>query len=244
MATQRIADWQRSDRRLFAAVAILFPILVLIGFGRTYYLSTLVGGPPVKSLLVHVHGALMTLWIALFVTQVFLIRAHQRALHKVLGWYGVALAGAMVVAGVLTAAAAGKYGSLSAPPEIPPLVFMAIPMTDLLMFVVFFGAAIYWRTRAAAHKRLMLMTVLNFLPPAIARIPIPAVRAAGPAVFFGVPTLLTIGLIVYDTRRTGSLNRIFLVAGVALIASYPLRIIVGGTGAWHAFAQWLTSWAA
>jgi len=150
MATQRIADWQRSDRRLFAAVAILFPILVLIGFGRTYYLSTLVGGPPVKSLLVHVHGALMTLWIALFVTQVFLIRAHQRALHKVLGWYGVALAGAMVVAGVLTAAAAGKYGSLSAPPEIPPLVFMAIPMTDLLMFVVFFGAAIYWRTRAAA----------------------------------------------------------------------------------------------
>ena len=53
---------------------------------------------------------------------------------------------------------------------------MIVPLFDLLMFVILFGAAVYYRRRPAAHKRLMLLTAVNFLPPTIARIPVAALQ--------------------------------------------------------------------
>jgi hypothetical protein len=235
---------QEWDRRLFRVVSILFPLVVLAGFARTYYLSMLLGGPPVKSLLVHAHGAVMTLWIGLFVTQVFLMRAGFRRRHMALGMYGIGLATAVVIVGFFTAVSAAKYGFAAAPPDVPPLVFLVMPLTDLVMFVGLFAAAISFRRRPADHKRLMLLTVINFLPPALARLPHPAVQAAGPVVFFGVPAVLTILLVTSDRFKTGVWNRVFLIGGLALVLSFPLRIVLGNSRLWLAFSQWVTSWAA
>ena len=51
------------DRRLFAVATIAFILIVLAGFARTYYLKPYFGGPPLPSLMVHVHGLLMTVWV-------------------------------------------------------------------------------------------------------------------------------------------------------------------------------------
>ena len=237
-------DWRRSDRRLFLAAAILFPIIVLIGFGPTYYLRFAFNSPPIPSMLVHLHGILMTAWVAFFIAQVLLIRTKRQKVHMNLGILGVALAILIIVVGFFTAATAAKFGAASAPPDIPPLAFLIVPMVDLVMFAGLFGAAIYYRTRPATHKRLMLLTAINFLPPAVARIPVEAFQSFGPLFFFGVPTVLAIGLLIYDTWRNRKLNKPFLVGAVALIASYPLRIMISTTGAWISFAAWVTSWAA
>ena len=61
------------DRRLYFAISILFPALVLLGFARTYYLKGLFATPPLPSGLVHLHGLVMTAWVALFVVQVRLV---------------------------------------------------------------------------------------------------------------------------------------------------------------------------
>jgi hypothetical protein len=90
----------------------------------------------------------------------------------------------------------------------------------------------------------MLLTVINFLPPALARIPLASIAAAGPLFFFGVPTALALGLVIYDTWRHRKLNRVFLAGALILVVSYPLRIIISGTDAWMRFAAWVTSWAA
>ncbi len=237
-------DWRRSDRRIYLAAAILFPIIVLIGFGPTYYLRFAFERPPVPSLLVHVHGILMTTWVAFFVAQVLLIRTKRQKVHMNLGMLGIALAILVVVVGFFTAAASAKFGSAAAPPDVSPLVFLLVPMVDLLMFAVLFGGAIYYRKRPASHKRLMLLTVLNFLPPAVGRIPVDALLSAGPLFFFGVPSVLAIGLLVYDTWRNRKLNVPFLVGALVLIASFPLRIVISETSAWMSFAVWVTSWAA
>jgi hypothetical protein len=236
-------DWRQSDRRLFAAVALLFPLIVFIGFARTCYLKAAFGSPPVPSLLVHVHGLVMTAWVFYFVAQVWLIRSNRARVHMRAGMLGIALAIVVLVVGFFTAAAAA-FGSASAPPDIPPLSFMIVPMTDLVMFAGLFGAAIYYRKRPAHHKRLMLLTVINFIPPAIARIPIESLQAAGPLFFFGVPAAMILGLLVYDTWRNRKLNRVFLIGSIALIASYPIRLMLMGTSAWTSFATWITSWAA
>ena len=43
-----------SERRFFALAAAVFPLLILLGFGRTYYLKGFFQSPPVPSQLVHV----------------------------------------------------------------------------------------------------------------------------------------------------------------------------------------------
>jgi hypothetical protein len=95
----------------------------------------------------------------------------------------------------------------------------------------------------ANHKRQMLLTVINF-PARHRRLPTESLQAFGPLYFFGVPTVLTIGLLVYDTWHNKKLNKVFLIGGLILIASYPLRMALMGTDAWVSFATWVTSWAA
>jgi hypothetical protein len=90
---------------------------------------------------------------------------------------------------------------------------------------------------------LMLLAVINLLPPAIARLPIPGLAALGPLFFFGLPTLLALIALGYDRWQSGSFNRVFVIGTVLLIASYPIRMLVAGTDAWMRFAQWLTTFA-
>lgn len=244
MAANPPLDWRSSDRRLYLAAAIIFPLLVLIGFGRTYYFKMLAGTPALPSMLVHIHGLIMTAWVVLFITQITLIRTKNAKVHMKMGVLGVVLAILIVVVGFFTAAAAGKYGSAASPPDIPPKSFLVVPIFDLLMFTGLFGAAFYYRKKFATHKRLMLLTAINFLPPALGRIPIPSVLALGPLVFFGVPAVLTIGAFIYDWRHNGKVNRPFLIGGILLILSYPFRMMIMGTAPWLAFADWITTWAA
>ncbi len=241
MAVNNIPDRRIITRRFFLGIAIFFPLIVLAGFAKTYYLRGFLGGPAVPSMLVHLHGVVMTAWILLFVTQVWLISSRRIKLHQRLGMASIALAVLLVIVGILTAINAAKNGSNSAPPDIPPLSFLVVPVFDMLLFATFFGAAIYYRRQPANHKRLMLLTVLNFLPPAIGRLPFAVVAAAGPLAFFGVPDLLAIIFIAIDTWRHGKLNKVFALGALLMIISHPLRLIISGTDIWLRFAAWLTS---
>ena len=242
-AMDHAAAQRLSERRLFLATAILFVLVVLAGFARTYYLKGVFGTPPLASLLVHAHGLIMSAWVILVVTQVWLIRSHNVALHQKLGRAGVWLAALVVVAGFFTAISAAKNGSASFPPSIPALAFLAVPMFDLVMMVILVGGAIYYRRQPANHKRLMLLAVINLLPPAIARVPIPSLAMLGPLFFFGLPTLLALFAVGYDRWQSGSFNRVFVIGTFLLIASYPVRLMIAGTDAWMRFAQWLTTFA-
>ncbi|HKX83357.1 MAG TPA: hypothetical protein VJL58_03970 [Pyrinomonadaceae bacterium] len=232
------------EHRFYILAAILFPLIVLIGFARTYYLRGFFNAPPLSSLLVHMHGVVMTAWVGLFITQVWFISSKRIKTHQSLGMLGIALGILVIVIGFFTAVAAAKYGTSSAPPDIPPLTFMIVPMTDLLMFAIFLGGAIYFRKKPANHKRLMLLTAINFVPPAIARIPLDALQSLGPLWFFGFPTVVVILALIYDTWYNRRLNNVFLAGGLLLIVSYPLRLVFGATEAWTSFAGWLTTWAA
>lgn len=227
------------DRRLFAAAAILFPLTVLVGFAPTYYLKGLFGGPPLQSWLLHAHGLLMSAWVTLFVTQVWFISSKRVRLHRRLGYAGIGLGLLILPVGLITALRAAKYSSTFAPPGISPLAFIVVPAFDLLMFAGLFGAAIYYRRQPSTHKRLMLLTAINFLPPAIARISIPALTATGPLWFFGFPAVLALLCVVWDAWHNGRLNRVFLVGTAALIASYVVRLAIMGTEGWMQVAQWL-----
>jgi hypothetical protein len=243
MAVSETAILRLREKRVYLIAAILFPLVVLLGFGRTYYLKEFTGAPPLSSYLVQIHGALMTAWVILFVAQVFLIRTKNIKVHQKLGMFSIGLGVLIVVSGFFTAIAAAKNGAASSPPGIPRLAFLVVPLFDLVMFVILFGAAIYYRKRAANHKRLMLLTAINFLPPAIARFPIPGWLALGPIMFFGIPTLILIFALTYDRLANGKFNKVFVYGSLILFISYPLRLMISGTDAWMAFAAWLTTFS-
>jgi hypothetical protein len=229
------------DRRLFMAAAIAFPLVVLAGFGRTYYFKGYFDVPPLASALVHIHGLLMTTWVALFMAQVWFISSKRVRVHQRLGYGGIGLAILIVAAGYVTALRAAKYGAASTPPGVSPMAFLIVPLFDLLMFAILFGAAVYYRKKPAAHKSLMLLTAVNFLPPAVARIPIAALQALGPLWFFGFPTVVALVCLGLESWRYRRLNRVFLVGTLLLVASYILRLMIMGTSTWMEIAMSLTS---
>src|SRR5258707_11724402 len=74
-----------SDRGLFLTAAILFPLLVLVGYFKSYYFSAFFDVRPVANALVHVHAVVMTLWVVYFTTQIALIRSKNVKLHMTMG---------------------------------------------------------------------------------------------------------------------------------------------------------------
>lgn len=241
MAMNETFDARRFDRRLFAAVAIAFPLIILIGFAPTYYLKFAFETAPLPSLLVHLHGLFMTVWIALFIVQVFLISSKRIKVHQRLGIFGLILAPLVMIVGWMTGIAAAARGS--APPGIPPLSFLIVPFGDMVVFAILFAGAIYYRRNPANHKRLMLLTVLNFLPPALGRFPAP-MPADSPLFFFGVPDGLAIIFLIFDTWKNRKVNKVFLAGTLLLIASHVIRLAAAGTDIWLRLAAWLTSWSA
>jgi hypothetical protein len=62
------------ERRLYTWAALVAVLIVFAGFARSYYLKGAFGSPDLAPL-VHLHGLVMTAWIALFFVQVRLVAA-------------------------------------------------------------------------------------------------------------------------------------------------------------------------
>ena len=229
------------DRRIFTAAAVLFPMIVFAGFARTYYLKGFFATPPLSTVLVHIHGILMSAWVLLFVSQVWLVSSNRVRTHQRMGFAGIAIAIALLLVGFFISVRAAKFGAVSSPPNIPRLAFLLIPLTDLFVFATFFGAAIFLRKKPAEHKRLMLLTAMCFIPPAIARIPIPSLQAMGPIWFLGFPTILILAVLAVDAWHNKRVNKVFLIGTLFLIASFVLRLMLMGTDTWMSIAQWLVT---
>lgn len=240
MAINDTATRRAFERSFFLAIAIVFPLIVLIGFGPTYYLKPLFPSPPIPRAVIHLHGLLMTAWVVLFILQVFLIRTTKIKVHQRLGLLSIILGLAIIPTGLVTAVLAAKYGAVSTPPGADRLEFMIVPFFDMIVFPALFGAALYYRRNAANHKRLMLLTVINFIPAALARFPLGLTEAYGPFWFFGVPDLLAVIFLIVDTWRNRKLNVAFLVGTIFLIVMQWVRLPLSTTPAWHSFAAWVT----
>lgn len=220
-----------ADRRLFLWAAILFPVLVVAGYFQTYYFNAFFPDMPrIANMLVHAHGITMSLWVAYFVMQVALIRTKNVKLHMTLGLVGVALAAIVVVVGLVTAYDSNLVRQV-APPGLDPRKFFIIPVGDMALFVLFFAGAVYYRKRPAEHKTLMLMTAINFLPPALGRMPI-FPQETLILWLFGLSTAIAVACLIWHSRKHGKINRVFLLAVIIFVVNLPLRLAFAETQVW------------
>jgi hypothetical protein len=235
LPTESPVTRRSSDRLLYGGVGAAIAAVAFLGFARTYFLKPFFGTPALPPL-VHLHGILMTLWIVFFIVQTRLVAARRVDLHRRLGMTGAGLAALIVGVGVATSIDAARRGVTAGP---PPLVFLILPLSVVVVFALFVAAAILRRRRSDIHKRLMALASVSILTPAIARIPLDFVQAGGPPLFFGLTDLLVLACIAYDTARNRRLHPAFGWGALFFLASQPLRLLLATTPGWMRFATWL-----
>lgn len=230
---------RRYDHLFFSAMALLMMGTVFVGFAHTYYLAG-VFHAPLPSLIIHLHGAAFSCWILLLVTQTSLVSAGRVDIHRRLGIAGFLLACLMVILGVLAATDSLARGA--GPAGRDPKFFYIVPLTDMLIFATLIFFAFRARSNPAAHKRLILVATIGLTIAAIARWPFVFVfRNAATAALLSYIFLLI--LAAYDLWSTRKVQRATLWAGAFLIFVQQIRIPIGKTAAWHAFATWVQTHA-
>jgi len=230
-------------QRFYQGMAVACLAAVFAGFARTYFLKSLTGWPAAPAVL-HWHGALFTAWFALFFVQTRLIATGRPQWHRRLGVAAVGLAVAMVALGLVLTVQAAREGftGVFPPPRGAPLDAISFSVQgffDMGLFVGFLAPALWWRRRPDVHKRLMLLATISLLPAALVRIPLPG----SSRLVLALVLLLAFASAqpIHDRLTRGRIHAVGLWGGLVFVASVPLRVLAGGSDAWHAFMTWLLS---
>jgi FtsH-binding integral membrane protein len=232
----------RNSARFFA----LFLLGLLVAFWPSYF-SRLFEQP---SVLFHLHGVALTLWVAMLVAQAQLIRTGRRSLHRRIGKASYVLAPA-VVAITVSFVHYRVAGSLPSLERLPPFVayFLALTLNSLLVFALFYALAIYHRRDAGRHARWMIATVFPLFTPITDRLigaywPSLATLAPRidhspilPVFGFAFADLILLGLAVWDWRANRRAD-VFAPALGALTLYHVSALTLYRVPAWSAFCGW------
>ena len=238
--TTQVVTRAQADRIFYTSAAFAMAAIVFAGFAPTYYLRA--SSQPALSPLLTVHGALFTSWILVLIAQTSFIAANRRDLHKRVGIAAVCLGAAMVVLGVTAAIDALRRGAAPLP-GVDPRTFLVVPIGDMVLFAGFLGAGFHFRRSVETHKRLMLLATMSLLGAAFGRIiPLSGVAflvRGGPFSIFGLVLVLVAMAATYDFATRRRVHRVYLWGALAIAVSVPLRLAIGSSGPWLAFADTL-----
>ncbi len=224
------------ERAFFGGMAILLCVVVYIGFSPTYFGAGMLRAP-LPSPILHVHGAVFTLWMLLYLVQSALISARRVAWHRSFGVIAYCLPPLMIVLGYIAAIDALKRGVRIGP--LDPAISSAIPLLGISCFTIVIFASWRARRRPDAHKRLILLSTIALSDAALGRFPWDRMGmspAAGAVTGLGILLFL---IIAYDLVSLHRLHRSTMWAAPLTFAVGAFAVPVGMTHAWHSFAAFL-----
>jgi hypothetical protein len=136
-------------RRFYLIMSLLMAAVFVGGFSTTVPSDfTHVPGLP---LLLHVHGAVFTLWVLVFVAQPAFVARGSLKLHRQFGMAGAWLAGLMVIMGLAATIFAIRYKFI--PSFFPPTIFLVMNVIGILVFGALIAGGIALRRNSEWHKR-------------------------------------------------------------------------------------------
>lgn len=240
---------QNTERILYAVFGGFLFMLMLVGFQQFYLHGKAFPGhpifPPLKGLII-AHGISMTSWMTLFLLQTILIVSNNVRTHMMLGFFGIAVAAAVVVFGSWTGIATAKLEPELIRAGLNRKQFLVVPLSDMLKFGTLVTIAVWNRHRPEIHRPMMLLATLTMISAATGRIPVIQnlyastvweqwLGAFFPKLVIGAAFLLVKTVV---TRR---FDRWFA-GGLAVIAIVSLVTWqIAPTAAWQRVANFLTS---
>ncbi len=213
----------RKDKFFFAFSTSLL-LLVCGAFGANAVVNR--DQLPSGSSILTLHIVAMFVWYMLVSYQSWLVRSDNLQRHMLLGKFSIMLAFAILLTGGLTVIKA--Y-----PTEIQGVEVVTYNFLILSLFSVFYGFALYYRRRPAAHKRLMLFASLAVIHPALFRIS----RIFGVTVPIDLILLLLLvaSIVVYDIRALRKLHPATLLGAIATIMTFVVIITLISIDGWREF---------
>src|SRR5438067_6504280 len=199
-------DRKASERKFYSRMALFLVLLVLLGFGPSFYLRGVVPSyprpNPTLPPTVILHGTVFTIWMALIIAQTQLISARKHEIHMRLGKLTMLLAIVMIPVMYLTGV--WQVARANQPPFTDPLTWTILPMSVIIPFAVLVWQGWTHRRNAQWHKRLMLSAaMLVVMGPAIARLPLAPPTLIGMTILLLLGLTLFIPLYVWDRRTVG-----------------------------------------
>jgi hypothetical protein len=170
VATERSLLVRFLDRYFYFSMSLLIAAVVVFGFSQTID-HNLIYASPIPPFILTIHAIVFPGWVLFFILQSGLVRSHNVKLHRTLGWFGIALAVAIVVVGFVTVRCMARF--LLAHPGGPfePRAFTIVQLTDLALFAVPFALAIFWRKRPEYHRRTVLIASCALTDATFGRFP-------------------------------------------------------------------------
>jgi uncharacterized membrane protein len=156
-----------------------FIVLAFAGFYTTYF--SVLFAP--RSNIVHIHFVLMALWIAMLITQPFLIKYKKKALHRLIGKISYVLVPLVLIFSFLMIRiayyrylnelhqqTAQGLNHLTGAEILKQAADEPIALFYFVWFALFYILAIVNRRKSSVHARYMLATALTLLGPTVDRI--------------------------------------------------------------------------
>jgi hypothetical protein len=226
----RRSSWVRFlEKYFYFSMSLLIAAIVIYGFSHT------VGGnlfhPAVpRPLLLAVHGACFSAWVVFFIFQTALVRTHNVRLHKLSGWFGAALAAAMILLGFAIAVVMGRF-NVRVLHEQYTFAFFLVPLFDISAFTCTIIPAILLRRKPELHRRFIYIATCVLTAAAFGRFP---TNFFAPVYFYwGVDALILLGAL-RDLAGQRRIHKIYLYALPSLfVAQWTVVWIVN-----HAWAPW------
>jgi hypothetical protein len=105
MTTRRGGFWREY---FYFFMSLLIAATAVYGFSHTID-HNLIHRSPLPPFVLYIHAIVFPAWIVFFIVQSPLVRSHNVHLHRRLGGFGVGLAVAIVVVGVLTTTSMARF---------------------------------------------------------------------------------------------------------------------------------------
>ena len=220
-------------RHFFVVMSLLFLIISVVGFVPSY--QAMYAGTrkfPIHWI-AHVHGALMTSWLLVFITQTILAAKGHLKFHRQLGLFSVAL-GVLIWISMWIASARALIGFN---PPLDHFLFdvLIIQFYGIVLFGFFFTWGILERKNAAVHKRLLFLSTVVLMQAGIDRMHwLPGLHMTLSIRFFYLDSLL-IPLFIYDWIVLKRIHKVTWIGTLLFIVLQVTVTMVWGSPAWHNF---------
>lgn len=217
-------------RYFYFCMSLVFAALVIAGFSRTVNVALFHASPP-RPLLLWMHGAAFSMWIAFFFAQSSLVRVRKVSVHRLLGWFGAALAAVMVVLGFAVAVIMTRF-DISVLHQQGVDSFLSIPFVDMIVFGSCIALAIYFRKKPDFHRRLLFIPTCHLMDAAVARFDF----IFNHALFYAVLDCLILLGVLRDRVVDGRVHKVYFYALPAILVLQAFAIYT-----WRVNPPW---WAA
>jgi hypothetical protein len=223
----RPATNQFLQKYFYFAMSLLLAVIVVSGFQRTVSVNLFHPAVP-RPCILWMHATAFSLWVIFFIAQSALVRVRKVSWHRFMGWFGAALAGAMVVLGVTTAIVMARFDAAQLH-QPGTDAFLIIPFFDMLAFGVPIGLAIYWRQRPELHRRLILIVTCGLMDAAVGRFEF----IFNNNLFYLCIDLLILLGVARDLAVDRRVNKVYVYALPLLIVGQTLAVYI-----WRANPSW------